>query len=87
MEKSLISNFESLPALLSSNDLIKLGLYSSIDAAYVARIRGQSPTFLKLTRKILYPKQGVIEFIEQRMHKGESLDGVSTTPQLNNNAD
>jgi len=87
MEKALFSNFDSLPALLSTHDLINLGLYASIDAAYVARIRGQSPAFLKLTRKILYPKQSVIEFIEQRIHKGSHPDGVTTTPELNNNAE
>jgi hypothetical protein len=65
-----LSHFTSLPELLSSQDLITLGLFSSPDAAYVARLHGNSPDFIKLRRKILYPKSSVIQFIEDRLKKG-----------------
>lgn len=65
------AKFDLLPEFLSSRDLIKLGLYPSLAATYSARVRGCSPNFIKLKHKILYPKMGVIEFIERYMQSGE----------------
>lgn len=66
MSKSI----EEMPEYLSTQHLIQLGIYPSIDAAYQARIQGYSPSYIKLRHKILYQKQAVIEFLEQRMrHK------------------
>lgn len=70
MNKKLPSKFDLLPELLSSHHLVDLGLYTSINAAYLARLRCDSPDFLKLKGKILYPKNNVIEFLEARMKKG-----------------
>jgi hypothetical protein len=60
-------SFESLPEFLRSTDLIKLGLYPSENALYSARIRGEGPSYIKLKRKILYPKSAVIGWIELRL--------------------
>ena len=87
MRKTLFSTLDSRPALLTSQDLVDIGLYATKDTAYVARIKGQSPPFVKLERKILYPKEGVIEFLEQRLHKEGKLNDVATAPQPHNNAE
>jgi len=87
MKKPLFSTLDSLPPLLTSQHLVDIGLYPNKDASYVARINGQSPPFIKLERKILYPKEGVIEFLEQRMHKQEKINNVYTSSQPHNNAD
>jgi hypothetical protein len=79
MNPSLLSTFSSLPELLSSQHLVELGLYPSLDAAYLARIRGHSPDFLKLHKKVLYPKRSVLEFIEHRMQKGHGLTAHPAT--------
>jgi hypothetical protein len=63
----MCEKFNSLPDFLRPEDLISLGLYTTSDAAYWARTKGESPTFIKLGRRILYPKKAVIEFLESRM--------------------
>ena len=71
MQEAIFSNFDSLPALLSTKDLVKIGLYNSIDAAYLARLKGKSPDFIKIERKILYKKEDIIKFIKKYIQKGE----------------
>lgn len=66
---------EQFPAYLTSEQLVQLGIYSSIDAAYQARIGGNSPVYIKLKHRILYPKQAVIEFLECRMHPDQGSKG------------
>jgi len=68
MNQNIHSSLEKLPEFLSSEDLVKLGIYSSIDAAYQARAAGHSPSFIKLNHKIIYPRKAVIEFLERRLH-------------------
>jgi hypothetical protein len=65
------TKFELMPEYLSTRHLIQLGIYPSTDAAYQARCKGNSPDFIKLKHKILFPKQAVLEFLESRMRSGE----------------
>lgn len=74
MSQTLHNTLNDLPQFLSSRHLVALGLYPSLDAVYLARVRGHSPDFIKLKRKVLYPKSSVLEFIEQRMKKGGFSD-------------
>jgi len=69
MSQELNSSFEDFPEFLSTHDLIDLGIYPSVNAAYEDRIRGSSPKYIKLHHKILYPKKSVIEFLENRISK------------------
>lgn len=73
-----LNSFSSLPEFLSSHDLVSLGLFISTDAAYVARVRGNSPEFLKIGRKIIYPKANVLRFIDERLTSGPSRHINST---------
>ncbi len=70
MSPNINNLLSQIPQFLSSRHLVQLGLYPSLDAVYLARARGQSPDFLKLKRKVLYPQDSVLLFIEQKMKKG-----------------
>ena len=68
--RTISEKLNHMSEFLSSQDLVDLGIYKSIDSAYLARMRSNSPSFIKLKHRVLYPKQAVIEFLEQRMrHK------------------
>jgi hypothetical protein len=62
-----MTSIANLPEFLSSQDLVSLGLFSSTDSAYVTRIRGGGPEFLKVGKKVLYPKSSLLRFIETRL--------------------
>lgn len=64
---TIFSRFDSLPEFLRTYDLVKLGLYPTIRALCAARARGEGPDFIKINRKILYPKISVISFLEHHM--------------------
>lgn len=70
-----ITRLDNLPAFLSSQDLVDLGIFPSIDSAYLARLRGISPDFFKVGRKVVYPKSSVEKFIQDRMQHGSG--GIS----------
>ena len=72
MNPATSRSLERSPEYLTSEQLVQLGIFSSIDAAYQARAGGHSPTFIKLRHRVLYPKQALIEFLEQRMHQNNS---------------
>lgn len=61
---------QTLPEFLSSDDLVQLGLWPTTSAVYFARIRGNGPDFIKIGRKIFYPKTSVIDFVSQAIAKG-----------------
>jgi hypothetical protein len=70
MEEMLLESLKSLPLFLTSKDLVDLGFYPSLDAAYLGRIRGNTPDYVKMKRKILYPKASVIEYVLKHLRKG-----------------
>lgn len=70
MKNKLFNQLDAFPEFLNSHHLVQLGLYPSIDAVCLARLRGNSPDFVKLKGKVLYPKINVVEFLEVRMKKG-----------------
>lgn len=69
-ESTLLSKLDQLPDWISSTQLVSLGLFSSNCAMYLARVRGQSPDYIKIGKKVLYPKSGVIDFIRNHSHDG-----------------
>ena len=71
MSPNITESLKQLPEFLSSEHLVHLGIYKSIDAAYQARINGFSPQYIKMRHKVLYSKKAVIDFLENHMHSGE----------------
>lgn len=67
----MITNFDTLPDFLTIDDLINLRVYNSRDAAYFARVNGRSPDHVKIGRKILYPKQSLMEFLTHHLKKSD----------------
>lgn len=78
------STIKAMSSLLSSKDLVALGLYSSVNAAYLARVNGDSPDFIKLKRKVLYKRESVIEFIQRHTQRGD-IHVASPSVILQNN--
>lgn len=70
MTELLSLRLEQFPDFLTTNDLVNLGLYPSSDAASVARKRGNSPDYVRVGRRILFPKQNVIKFLADNTIKG-----------------
>jgi len=66
IEEYIAEAIEEFPEFLTSEDLINLGIYISVNAAYQARVDGSSPKYIKLKHKILYPKKALIEFLQSR---------------------
>lgn len=60
---------KDLPEVCSTDDLVKAGLYSSLHTAYMARTRGACPPYIKLGRKFIYPKEGVIGWLKGNIHE------------------
>ncbi len=69
--KSLIRKISKiLPELASAKDLVKIGMYRTEQAAYAARTRGECPPFMRIpARGIVYPKIGVIEFLQNAFNR------------------
>jgi len=57
---------EHLPEFITPQDLVDLGIFPTLDATYLARLRKNSPPFIKLKHKILYQKKDLIEWLEHR---------------------
>ena len=70
MGQLLAQRLESMPDFMTGNDLVALGLYRSNNALYIARLRGQAPDHIKFLRKILYPRDAVIAFINAHSKSG-----------------
>jgi len=70
MAEIINTQLNALPAFLTSQDLVDLGLYATADCVYIARRRGNGPDFVRLGRKVLYPKSCIINFLQKRFKLG-----------------
>lgn len=62
---------QKLPELASVKDLIDNGIYRSAQAACTARRMGKCPPYIHIPQRgIVYPREGVIEFLEKNSHEG-----------------
>jgi hypothetical protein len=56
---------KDMPDLLTTNDLIHIGFYTSENAAYFARRRGiSSPPYIKVGKRVFYPKDQFLHFLD-----------------------
>ena len=79
--ESFLKKLDSFPELLTVSDLISLGLYSNRSVAYMARKSGQSPSYIVMPKKILYPKESVRSFILERFKDGKTpVQEINTDP-------
>lgn len=80
--ESFLKKLDALPELLDINDLISLGLYDHKNGAYRARRNGNSPSYIKMPHKILYPKDAVRSFILERFHDGSMPKEVQPAGEI-----
>lgn len=71
MDEKLCKLFEALPEFLSSQKMVDLGIYDSVQAVYAARRNGSSPRWIKLRHKIVYEKSTVIEWLNNGLTSKE----------------
>lgn len=89
--KSLISKLSrTLPELVSSKDLVKIGMYKSEQGAYVARRNGECPPYVRIPAcGIRYPKLGVINFLTKLLEDDNPFSNASISsskaPRLTQN--
>lgn len=72
----MFKTLEAAADFLTSDDLVTLGLYKSRNSIYFARSKGIGPDFIKLGRRILYPKNSVLVFVKLHMQKGSTLNDL-----------
>lgn len=71
-KKFILKLEEILPELVTAKDLVKIGIYRTEQAAYSARQKGKSPPYIRIpSRGIVYPKQGIIDFLEKHWNEVE----------------
>lgn len=56
---------------LRAKDLVDLGLFTSINQAYVYRAANRGPKWFKMGNKIMYRKSDLIEYVDSQIHNVE----------------
>jgi hypothetical protein len=70
---SLIDHINALPPLLSTQDLVELGIFKSSCAARCQRKRNIGPRYIRLSKKVIsYPREDVIKFLAERGYFAET---------------
>lgn len=64
-----------LPERCSTKDLVDVGIFTSPYAACYARKIGNCPPFFKFGGRIMFPKEGVIEWMEGKKHENSETKG------------
>ena len=67
-----LKKLDTLPEFLDVNNLVTLGIYTHKNIAYRARKEGNSPSYIKMRGKVLYPKEAVRAFILERFRDGST---------------
>lgn len=58
-----------LPDQCSTVDLINIGIFTSVHSACCARKAGSGPGYFKLGKRIMYPKESVIQWLSDHKHE------------------
>lgn len=62
-----IQNLQNwLPDAVSSKTLVSIGLFNSAQAVRNSRLSGDTPPYFRIGKRIMYPKKGVIEWLETK---------------------
>lgn len=89
-----------MPELMLPQDLVKIGLYKTMEALWASRIRGIShPPHIRIGSRVMYPKRDLIEYLNKAdtfsgdqnkgkgpdSWKGGNLKGVAEWKEKNSN--
>ena len=56
---------QALPPFASADDLVRVGIYGSVKTAANDRWAGRGPDFIRLQRRVRYPRSSVISYVER----------------------
>lgn len=59
----VLKKLDALSEFIDVDGLVALGLYKDKNETYRSRLKGNSPHYIQIKRKILYPKEALREFI------------------------
>lgn len=59
----------NLPENCRTEDLVKAGIYHSAGASCMARKKGNCPPYIRIGGKIIYPKDGVIQWLKDQKNE------------------
>lgn len=78
---STLKALEKMPMFLSSRDLVKIGLVSCINQAYLLRKGRKGPSWVRMGNLIRYPKRELIAYLRENTNEGqcERQDGGEGT--------
>lgn len=63
-----------LPEKCTDRDLVRHGIYNSPQSAKYARSVGTSPPYFKFGSRVVYPKEGVVQWLrDQRYVNGKKV--------------
>lgn len=78
----VLSNLErNLPMFATTNDLIDMGLFTDHSVAAKIRHSKTGPEWIRLGRKILYPKDSVIRFVREQLGGKRDVITPATLPR------
>lgn len=63
--KILKKKLRDMPEFLTTNDLIKLGIYTHSYTAHYDRQRDIGPTFVEARGKYFYPKDKLVKYLQE----------------------
>lgn len=64
----------TLPEFSLTRDLVKLGLYSSVQCAYYARKTQNAPAYFEVGKKIFYPKTAIIQWLKESKRNEKNFE-------------
>lgn len=64
---------KELPDPALTSDLVRAGLYSSVQAAYYARKINRAPSHFEIGHRVFYPKASVIEWLQASKRDGQDF--------------
>ena len=68
MKEIFSKALQDMPVMLRAADLVKIGLFSSEKSCHSARKNGYFLPFVKLRRRVFFPKQLVIDYLQINFH-------------------
>lgn len=68
-----MKELEKFKDFLTSRDLIDLGLWGSHPSICLARLRGLTPKYVKIGKRIFYPKSEVIKYMNEKLEESRKI--------------
>jgi hypothetical protein len=67
---------KNLPEECSVQDLIRVGIFRSPQAAAHYRTCGGGPSYFKLGSRIMYPREAIVEWLRIQKHENDQTENL-----------